>query len=308
MVSTPARDSQRPSIAIIGLGRVGSVLGRALYEAGYRIAAVSSRDPAKAARIAAAWQTTTTDPAAAASSADLTLLAVPDDAVSQLAAKLSARASWRVGQAVVHCSGALPARVLQPAADQGALIGGFHPLAAFASAEMTLPRGITFAVEAEPPLRHRLWTMAEAVGGRPLLIDGHDKTLYHAAAVIASNYTVTLAAIATRLMQQLGATQEQGLAAILPLLRTTLDNLERDGLPAALTGPLVRGDTGTIERHLQALERSAPAIAEFYRCLAQGTLPLAQARGLSAEAAGALRDAITLPGELLAGRGDAHDA
>jgi predicted short-subunit dehydrogenase-like oxidoreductase (DUF2520 family) len=308
MVSTPAPDSQRPSIAIIGLGRVGSVLGRALHEAGYRIVAVSSRDSAKAARIAAAWQATPADPAAAARSADLTLLAIPDDALQPVAADLAARESWRSGQSVIHASGALPASAIQPATSHGALIGSLHPLAAFATAEMTLPRGITFAVEAGSPLRETLLAIAGAIGGRPLLIDSRDKTLYHAAAVIASNYTVTLAAIATRLMQQLGATGEQGLDAILPLLRTTLDNLERQGLPAALTGPLVRGDVGTIERHLHALDRAAPPIAEFYRCLAQGTLPLAQARGLSADAAGALRDAITLPGEMLAGRGDAHDA
>lgn len=307
MAATPAPELNRPTLAIIGLGRVGSVLGRALHEAGYHIATVSSRDPAKAARIAAAWQATPADLVSAARAADLTLLAVPDDAVSQLAADLATWGAWRSGQAVVHCSGALPASTLQPAASHGALIGGFHPLAAFASAEMTLPRGIAFAVEADSPLRETLWAMAEAVGGRPLLIDARSKTLYHAAAVIASNYTVTLAAIATRLMQQLGAPGEQGLDAILPLLRTTLDNLERQGLPAALTGPLVRGDVGTIERHLHALDRAAPAIAEFYRCLAQGTLPLAQARGLSAEAAGALRDALTLPGAMLAERGDTGD-
>jgi predicted short-subunit dehydrogenase-like oxidoreductase (DUF2520 family) len=188
--------------------------------------------------------------------------------------------------------------VLSAAAKAGAAIGAFHPLAAFATPDAALPDGITFAIEATPPLYALLWQMALDLGGRPFNLAPDDKTLYHAAAVIASNYTVTLAALATELFERLGATPEQGLHALLPLMRTTLDNLERQGLPDALTGPLVRGDVGTVWRHIQALDRTAPHIGGLYRCLAQGTLPLAQRRGLTGSAAGELQDTITLPSEL----------
>ncbi|WP_026369448.1 Rossmann-like and DUF2520 domain-containing protein [Kallotenue papyrolyticum] len=294
-----ADDDVRPSLAIIGLGRVGTVLGRALHAVGYRIVAVAGRDAQQAQALAAQWQARAVDNLTAARSADLTLLTIPDDALGPVVSDLAAAGAWHSAQAVVHTSGALPAAVLEPAQRRGAAIGSFHPLAAFASRTMAMPAGISVAIEAQAPLRDTLWRMARAIGATPLPIEARDKPLYHAAAVIASNYTVTLAAIAAQLLQRLGATPEQSLDALLPLMRTTLDNLEQQGLPAALTGPLVRGDLGTLERHLQALERVAPAIATFYRCLAHGTLPLAQARGLSSERVGAIRDALTLPAELL---------
>jgi predicted short-subunit dehydrogenase-like oxidoreductase (DUF2520 family) len=179
------------------------------------------------------------------------------------------------------------------------MIGAFHPLAAFASPDTPLPTGLTFAIEAQGVLHQQLWTIAQDVGGHPLALDPADKTLYHAAAVIASNYTVTLAALATQLFERMGATPDQALQALLPLMRTTLDNMEDQGLPQALTGPLLRGDVSTVQRHLLALDHSVPHVGVLYRCLAHGTLPLAQQRGLDADSAGALQDMITLPGELL---------
>lgn len=297
-MSSQPPPATRPSVAIIGLGRVGLVLGRALHASGYRIAAVSSRDKAKARATAASFDTRVADAPDAARAADLTLLTVSDDAIGTVAAELAAAAAWQPGQFVVHASGASPARVLAAAATHGAQIGAFHPLGAFATPDTPLPDGITFAIEATAPLQPLLWQIALDLGGRPFNLAPDDKTLYHAAAVIASNYTVTLAALATELFERLGATPEQGLQALLPLMRTTLDNLERQGLPDALTGPLIRGDVGTVWRHIQALDHTTPHIGVLYRCLAQGTLPLAMRRGLEASAAGELRDTITLPSEL----------
>jgi predicted short-subunit dehydrogenase-like oxidoreductase (DUF2520 family) len=274
------------------------VLGRAIHATGYSISAVSSRDPHKAQTVACAFFTEAVSPAEAARRADLVLLTVSDDAITTVAAELGAAGAWRAGQYVVHASGVSPASALQPAAEYGAIIGAFHPLAAFATYDATLPRDITFAIEAPPPLRAILCNLAEMLGGHPLDLAPQDKTLYHAAAVIASNYTITLAALATQIFEQLGATPEQGLQALLPLMRTTLDNLERQGLPAALTGPLVRGDVGTVRRHIYALDATIPHIGALYRCLAHGALPLAQQRGLSPEVMGLLQDTITLPSEL----------
>lgn len=297
-VSAPTR----PSIAIIGLGRVGMVLGRALHAAGYKIVAVSSRSLAKGTSAAALFQAEVADPLAAAQAADLTLLTISDDAIPSVVADLAAAGAWQAGQSVVHASGASPSAVLAPAAMRGAAIGGLHPLAAFAHPEATLPPGLTFAIEATGVLHAQLWRMAQDVGGYPLDLDPAHKTLYHAAAVIASNYTVTLAALATELFAQMGASPDQALQALVPLMRTTLDNMERQGLPQALTGPLLRGDVSTVHRHLVALDEYAPRVGALYRCLAHGTLPLAQQRGLPADMAGALQDMITLPGELLAER------
>ncbi len=288
-----------PSIAIIGLGRVGSVLGRALHSAGYPIVAVASRNHAKADAAALRFAAQPASPMQAAARAELVLLTVSDDVLPMLIHDLAAAGAWRPGQFVVHASGASPAGVLQPAADYGAFIGSFHPIAAFASPDALLPAGITFGVEAPQPLHQLLVDMAHALGGHALPITAEQKTLYHAAAVIASNYTVTLAAQAVQLFDQLGAAPSDALRALLPLMRTTLDNLEQLGVPDALTGPLVRGDAGTVARHLEALDHHAPHVAAFYRCLGQATLPLAQQRGLDHAMAGAMQDLLTLPSDLV---------
>lgn len=288
-----------PPIAVIGLGRVGTVLSRALHAAGYPIVAVASRDPAKAAAAAYSLNALPATPAEAVQRADLVLLTVPDDVLPELAHQLAELHAWRRGQFVVHASGASPASVLQPAAAYGAITGSFHPVAAFASHDSILPPGITFGIEAPQPLQDVLVQMAHALGGYPLPLADTDKTVYHAAAVVASNYTVTLAAMAAQLFGTLGTSPEEALRALLPLMRTTLDNLQQQGLPDALTGPLVRGDTGTVQRHLEALDRADPRVGAFYRCLGQATLPLAQQRGLNQATAGAMQDLMTLPSELL---------
>jgi predicted short-subunit dehydrogenase-like oxidoreductase (DUF2520 family) len=223
----PPSSATRPTIAIIGLGRVGMALGRAIHRAGYTIRAVSSRDPQKAEAAACTFGAEALAPAEAARSAELVLLTVSDDAISTVARELGAAGAWRAGQSVVHASGASPSTALNPAAQYGATIGAFHPLAAFATHDAILLPGITFAIEAPPPLHETLSELAIALNGHPLTLAPEDKTLYHAAAVIASNYTIALAALATEIFEQLGATGEQGLQALLPLMRTTLDNLER---------------------------------------------------------------------------------
>jgi predicted short-subunit dehydrogenase-like oxidoreductase (DUF2520 family) len=213
---------------------------------------------------------------AVAFEADFVFITTPDDAIGSVASATA----WRAGQSVVHCSGALSAEVLAPAADAGAQVGSFHPLQTFASLERALANlaGATFALEGEIPLLNTLQDMAEALGGRSVLVRSEDKVLYHAAAVMASNYTVTLVQQATELWEAFGREPEEALVALLPLLRGTVSNLETLGLPAALTGPVSRGDLATIANHLEALE-SFPTIAPVYRALAEATIPIALDKG-----------------------------
>jgi predicted short-subunit dehydrogenase-like oxidoreductase (DUF2520 family) len=297
-VAAHAAAPHLPSVGLIGLGRVGSVLGRALHAAGYHIIAVTSRDQTKA-DAARLFGAEFTSPVRVAKHAELVLLTVPDDVLPTLARDLADTNAWHNRQFVVHASGASPAGVLHPAAAHGAIIGSFHPVAAFATPDAPLPHGITFGIEAPEPLQRVLVQMAYALHGYPLPITAEQKTLYHAAAVIASNYAVTLAAMAAQLFGQLHAPPDEALRALLPLMRTTLDNLEQQGLPDALTGPLVRGDAGTVQRHLQTLDQTLPRVGTFYRCLGQATLPLAEQRGLDQATAGAIQDLMSLPSELV---------
>jgi predicted short-subunit dehydrogenase-like oxidoreductase (DUF2520 family) len=121
--------------------------------------------------------------------------------------------------------------------------------------------------------------MATSLDGDWVELKAGDKVLYHAAAVIACNYLVTLVKLATDLWQTFSIPSDQATRALLPLIRGTVHNIDTVGLPQCLTGPIARGDTGTIQKHLAALEQRAPAIASAYRELGLQTIPIALAKG-----------------------------
>lgn len=276
-MAEPGAGAARPiRIGIIGAGAVGTALAVALARAGVAVVAVASRRRESAARLAAVIPGCRAAAAqAVVDAADLVFLTVPDDAIAAVAAALA----WRPGQAAVHCSGALPAAVLAPVARQGAQAGGFHPLQTFAGREAApVLASATVAIEAEPPLWDELARLAESLGCAVVRLRAEDRPRYHAAAVLASNYVVTLLHLATALWGEFGAPPETALRALLPLVRGTVDNLERVGLPAALTGPIARGDAGTIRRHLAALH-GQPAALAVYTALGQATVPVARAKG-----------------------------
>jgi predicted short-subunit dehydrogenase-like oxidoreductase (DUF2520 family) len=139
--------------------------------------------------------------------------------------------------------------------------------------------GSTYAIEAEEPLLTTLKEMASALEGSWVRLGAGDKVLYHAAAVVACNYFVSLVKLATDLWQTFGVSPQQATRALLPLLRGTVNNLDNVGLPNCLTGPIARGDLGTIKGHLAALERAAPQVLSTYRELGLQTIPIALAKG-----------------------------
>lgn len=278
------------SLGFIGAGVVGSALARLLAGAGYPVVGVASRRSEAAKDLAALLPgcLPCSTPQEVAARAKLVFITTPDEAIAPVATQVL----WRPGQRVVHCSGALPLAILEPARQSGALVGGLHPLQSLATLEEALANlpGSTFAVEAESPLWEELVAMVEALGGRWLRLRGEDRALYHAAAVLASNYVVTLAHLAAELLAPLEDTPQRAATALLPLLRGTLCNLERVGLPHALSGPIARGDVATVRAHLEALQQRAPDLLLLYRELARHTLPLAEAKGkLAPERAQELR-------------------
>ncbi len=286
-----------PTIGFIGAGVVGGGLARAFSEAGYLVTAVHSRTPehretlAEALPKAAAFSRA----ADAVAACDVIFLTVPDDAVGPVVESIP----WRAGDSVVHCNGARSIDLLETARIAGAAVGVFHPLQSFASVEQALKNlpGSSFAIEASTAeLLETLRRMVAALHGDPILLAG-DRAIYHASAVVACNYLVTLLDIASGLWMSLGLTKEDGLKALLPLVRGTVENLERLGLPGALTGPIARGDVGTIQRHLRALRAVAPEALPVYKELARRTIPLAMARGrIDAEAAKALAEVLDCDG------------
>ena len=266
-------------LGFIGAGTVGTALAVGLSKNGYKVVAVSSRSQSSATNLAQALNgcRSSTNNQDVADAADLVFVTTPDDAISPVVSKLQ----WHAGQSVVHCSGADTTDILEPARKLGTHAGVFHPLQTFANARKAMENmlGSTFAIEAEEPLLSTLKDMATALGGHWIEIKASDKVLYHAAAVIACNYLVTLVKLATDLWQTFDIPPQQATQALLPLIRGTVNNIETIGIPKCLTGPIARGDSGTIKKHLKALQKAAPRLLSTYRELGLQTIPIALAKG-----------------------------
>lgn len=266
-------------LGFIGAGTVGTALAVRLSSKGYRIAGVSSRSQSSADNLAKMINgcrafTSNQD---VADTAELVFITTPDGAISSVASGIR----WHSGQSAVHCSGADSTDVLEAARKSGANIGAFHPLQTFASVSQAIENipGSTFALEAEPPLLDILKDLAKALDGNSIKLEAGDKVVYHAAAVIACNYLVTLVKLATDLWQTFGISTQQATQALLPLLRGTINNIDTVGIPRCLTGPIARGDTGTVSKHLVALQKVAPTVLSAYRELGLHTIPIALGKG-----------------------------
>lgn len=275
-----------PTLGLIGAGKVGTTL--ALSLADVPLTHLYNRTPAPAEWIAQQiGAIRVTHPLEVVRECDLTLIAVADDAISAIVQAL--HGEDLSGKGLIHTSGAHSLAVLAPLVTQGAMIGSFHPVLPFASVEgaqqAIRSAPITIALEADHPLL-QVWlnALTSRLGGRSIILSSDSKGLYHAALVIASNYTVTLYAIAERLLIDLGASQTIADQALNTLMSATVDNLKTQGIPYALTGPLVRSDLATVHAHLTALDQYDPALAQLYRDLARLTYPLLSARGVSTDA------------------------
>ena len=282
-----------PLIGIVGAGAVGSALGLALSRAGWPVTAVASRDKGRRERFRSLVPGTRAFAEANAllDEVELVVLAVPDDAIAQVAGGLHMYG----GQAMVHTSGLLGAEVLTAAMAAGTQIGAFHPLVAFADTERAVEalKGATVAIEGDPQLADLLARMAEAIGAVPVRLAPGSKTAYHAAAVLAAGGVVALLDAIAEVGRVAGLDEAGSLAVYGPLIRQTLGNASAIGIRNALTGPMTRGDVGTLEAHLDGLARLAPDALDVYLALARRELALAEDRGaLAPEVAARLRASL----------------
>jgi predicted short-subunit dehydrogenase-like oxidoreductase (DUF2520 family) len=216
-------------------------------------------------------------PQGVADNADFIFITTPDDVISTVVNQVD----WHKGQYVVHCSGADSLDVLEHARIMEAKVGSFHPLQTFASIQKAIENlpGSTFALEAEGNLLDILKKMADDLGGYWIKLGAGDKAAYHTAAVMACNYLVTLVKLATDLWDSFGVPRDQAIQALLPLLKGTINNIENLSVPNALTGPIARGDIGTVQIHLNTLKEIAPGILSVYCELGLQTIPVAIAKG-----------------------------
>jgi predicted short-subunit dehydrogenase-like oxidoreductase (DUF2520 family) len=290
---THSDPGQPPIIGIVGAGAVGTALGLALTRGGWPVHAVASRDAGRRERFRSLVEVTRVfaDPEPILDEVELIVLAVPDDAVAALAGSLRMYS----GQAMIHTSGALGAEVLAPAMAAGTQIGAFHPLVAFADTERAVAalHGATVAIEGDDQLAAMLADMAEAIGATAVRLAPGSKAAYHAGAVLAAGGFVALLDAIAELGRVAGLDEAGSLSIYGPLIEGTLGNARALGIRAALTGPMTRGDVGTLRSHLDALRSHAPGVLELYVAAARREIALAEQRGaLAPEVATSMRGVL----------------
>lgn len=282
----PPGGDQHPArlrVGIIGPGRVGAALGVALARAGHDVVAVAAVSDASVRRAQDRFPSARiTEPAGVAAASDLVLLTVPDDALPGLVSGLAATGAPLEGRLLAHTSGRYGTGVLDPAARAGALPLALHPVMTFTGRSDDLDRlrgGISFGITAPGPLRPVAEALVIEMGGEPVFIEEASRDLYHAAIASAANHLVTLVTESCDLLKAAGAAEPARMLS--PLLFAALDNALRLG-DAGLTGPVARGDAGTVAGHVEALRTAAPEAMAVYVALARLTADRALAAGLLA--------------------------
>ncbi len=282
-------------VAIVGPGRVGTLLAAAGSRAGWRVVTVSGGSASARERVArtVAGVRPHHDPAAAVADADLIALTVPDDAISGVVDRLVVADALAEGQGVVHLAGSRGLEVLHRARLSGARTAACHPA-------MTVPRGacdpellvgVAWAVTAGATDRAWAHALVEDLGGDPVDVADDRRVLYHAAMTVAANAVGAAVVTARRLL--LAARVERPEAFLTPLAQASVRNVASEGV-AALTGPIVRGDVGTVAAHVAQLAADLPELLPAYRALATATLePVRTA--LAAEVVAALEAVLDAP-------------
>lgn len=298
----------RLGVGVVGAGRVGAVLANALRAAGHAVVGATAVTGASRDRVDALLPgVPVLTVEEVVERAELVLLTVPDDVLPDLVRGLADLGRWQPGQLVVHTSGRHGTEVLAPARAAGAIPLAIHPAMTFTGTSLDLNRlsGCPFAVTAAAPVLPIAQALVVEIGGEPVVLGEDQRPAYHAALAHGANHLVTLVAQAGRALTATGV-EEPG-RYLEPLLTAALDGALRGG-EQDLTGPVVRGDVGTVAAHLAALASLGPDLEDVlagYRHLARATTRRALAAGRIGEAAAArLLDVLVEPAGAAPGAGE----
>jgi predicted short-subunit dehydrogenase-like oxidoreductase (DUF2520 family) len=308
-----------PVVFVMGAGVVGTTLAARLIGAGVPVAGLHGRQPERTAGAAgAAAGSAASVPASsgeippALSESEVVIIAVRDDRIPDVAARLVREQRLRKDQVLLHTSGAIAsAHALAVARPHVRAVGTLHPLLSFSAAAPGAIQdlaSVAFCVEGDGAARDVAARLVGLLGGRALFLDGESLPLYHAGAVVASNYVVALVDVARRLLVAAGVPAAQALPALLPLLSSVVQNLSQVGLPGALTGPIERGDVSSVEQHVRILEARAPEMLHLYRTVGHEALRLAGEKSpLEPAAVARLQDLLRARGAASGTTGDPVD-
>ena len=278
------------AIGLIGPGRAGAGLALALTQAGYAVR-LHGRRKKSLPKPLTMTVGDGVNPPPWLGDVDILVLAVRDDAITPLADSLAKARAIAERHVVLHLSGVQGQEALGPLVTSRAALGSIHPLQTIVEPELAPARlrGAWAAVEGMPRAVEAGEQLAQGLGMRPFRIATKAKPIYHAGAVFASNYLVVVEAVAQRLLRHAGLSDADAWAALRPLVEGTIENLSRHEPREALTGPVVRGDTATIDRHLRSL---AIDDAKLYRTLGRAALELAQKQGMDERSAEKVAEAL----------------
>ncbi len=299
LVQSRRTKRQKPTISIIGAGRLGTALGRALSAVGLSVEAVAANHGASARRAA---RVIGSNPRALAASqldslpdSKIILITTPDDVIGEVAeelgrlAKVSDKSSMvgAGGRMVLHASGALSSEVLAPLREAGFAVGSMHPLVSISdrASDADTFRNAFFCLEGDRTAVSAARSIVRRLGGQSFLLSSNNKPLYHAAAVLASGHVVALFDIANEMLVQCGLSQRRARAILIPLLRSTVANLSTRSPARALTGTFARGEAATARRHLAAISgHHLDDARAAYLLLGRRSLRLAEQSGMNPKA------------------------
>lgn len=282
-------NNSNKKFCVIGCGRLGISLSVFLSEQGFIPKGFSSKslDSAQKALEFTGAGKVCKDPVQAVEAADIVFITTPDTSIGPVCEELAEQGVFSRNHIVYHLSGALSSRILEPAGKCGASIGSIHPLQAFAPYEAGAKsqfEGINISIEGDEPAVETGKIIVKALSAKSFTIPTHAKTMYHASAVVASNYLVTLEHFALALLKETGLNEEDAYSILEPLIMGTLNNIKTRGSVKALTGPVARADDEIIQRHLADIDKKLPRFSSLYRHLGEHTLDIADKGGaVSAE-------------------------
>ncbi len=267
--------------AIIGAGMVGTAIGFLLNKAGYQVTVVCDKSSAAlkralpytgdnvSSKLQDIWR-----------QADCILITTPDDAIAPACEEIAISPDIK-GKLVFHMSGAGGLDLLASAKQAGASVASIHPLQSFSSIDQAIKNipGSYFGVTAGKTALPHAKNIIRKLGGIPIVISDNQKPLYHAAACFASNYLVSLMNIVESIYQSIGIKEKDAKKAYLPLVYGSLRNIEKSGSVLSLTGPIARGDCGTIKKHITAINKNLPRYASLYSSLGFITVEVAKQKG-----------------------------
>lgn len=272
----------KPSIAVVGAGKVGSAMALLLSHQDYPLTGVADLSLSSARRVAEELMViATTRPEEITAGADVVFITTPDRVIAQVAGEINEQGGFKHGQVVFHTSGFHSAEEVGIARYSGAMVASLHPLQSFADVYMAMENllGSYFALEGDAGALLVAEQIVKDLGGRSFLIAARDKPLYHAAACIASNYLVSLMHFATGIYGRFGLSRPEAFKALFPLIQGTIKNISQVGPARALTGPVARADGNTIEGHLAALKETGGPELELYQKLGLYSIKVALENG-----------------------------